>query len=177
MNRILVTIVLLTNLLVFAQKKETIKIPTGVVYNYCEPRVIDEAKRLINEDISNNDSYKLCDKLLIIGPELWKRYRNVNLLKDIDGGQVKILCDGEELEAKISQDKEDSKKIWTALREEIRGKEFNIRKLNEKELKYFWSVISFDIDEPLLVLETSEHRYILNILQNGLKVMWLDEAP
>jgi hypothetical protein len=44
-------------------------------------------------------------------------------------------------------------------------------------LQYYWAVISFDIDEPLLIVETSEHKYILNILKKDLKLMWLDEVP
>ncbi|KLT70319.1 hypothetical protein AB674_08025 [Flavobacterium sp. ABG] len=37
--------------------------------------------------------------------------------------------------------------------------------------------MSFDIDEPLLIIETKEHNYILNILKKKLKLLWLDEAP
>lgn len=177
MNRFLLAILLLTNLPLLAQQKETIKIPAGIVYNYCEPEIVEKAKRMINEDLLNKDSYQLCQKFLIIGPQLWKRFSSIDSVNQIEGGKVKVVFDGNELDAKMSQDEEDSKKIWAAFRDEIQGKKYTIRKLNEKELRYYWAVISFDIDEPLLVVETSEHRYILNILKDDLKVMWLDEAP
>jgi hypothetical protein len=76
----------------------------------------------------------------------------------------------------MSQDLNDSKIIWDEFRNEV-SQNYLIRKANEEELKYYWSVISFDIDEPLLIIETKEHNYILNILKNNLKLMWLDEAP
>jgi hypothetical protein len=77
----------------------------------------------------------------------------------------------------MTQDVAGTKKVWNELRKEINGEKFIIRKLNERELQYYWAVISFDIDEPLLIVETSTHKYILNILKKNLKLMWLDEVP
>lgn len=160
-----------------AQKKETIKIPKGVVYNYCNPKILEEAKHKITKDLADSTSYQLCGKLLFVGPQLWKRFKNDTILKEIKGGNTTLICDGEKLEAKMSQDVENTKKLWDALRNEINGQEYNIRKLTEKELVYYWSVISFDIDEPLFVIETDSHRYILNLLKDNYQLMWLDEAP
>ncbi|MFN8296231.1 MAG: hypothetical protein U0T69_08550 [Chitinophagales bacterium] len=68
----------------------------------------------------------------------------------------------------MSQDINDSKIIWDEFKKEI-SQDYKIRKANEDELKYYWSVISFDIDEPLLIVETNEHNYILNLLKEDLK--------
>jgi hypothetical protein len=76
----------------------------------------------------------------------------------------------------MSQNVNDSKIMWDEFKKEV-SKDYTIRKANEDELKYYWSVISFDIDEPLLIIETKEHNYILNLLRKDLKLMWLDEAP
>lgn len=76
----------------------------------------------------------------------------------------------------MSQTLEESKIIWDEFRNEV-SQDYIIRKANEKELIYYWSVISFDIDEPLLIVETKNHNYILNFLKGNLKLMWLDEAP
>jgi hypothetical protein len=77
----------------------------------------------------------------------------------------------------VAQDTVDTKKVWMEFRKEVKGQNYIIRKLNEKELKYYWSIISFDIDEPLFILETKDHKYILNILKDTMKLMWLDELP
>ena len=77
----------------------------------------------------------------------------------------------------MTQDISDKKKVWTEFRKEIYGHDYIIRKLKENELQYYWAIISFDIDEPLLIVETKDHKYILNILKDSMKLMWLDEAP
>lgn len=60
----------------------------------------------------------------------------------------------------------------------IERKKNSIRKLFQPELLYYWSIISFDITEPLLVIETKKRNYILNfMLSNGkLTLFWLDES-
>jgi len=160
----------------FSQKIEKINIPKGVTYNYCDTEILNQAINRINENLTDSLDYSLSQKILIIGPQLWKRYKNINLLSTIEGGNTQFHVDELILDGKMSQDIKDSKKIWNEFRKEINGN-YTIRKANEKELTYYWSVISFDIDEPLLIVETKEHNYILNILQDDLKLMWLDEVP
>jgi hypothetical protein len=115
--------------------------------------------------------------MLIVGPVLWNRFKNIGILQNIEGGNTTLHVDKNTLSGKMTQDIIDTKKVISEFRKEINGKTFTIRKLNEKELQYYWAIISFDIDEPLLIVETNEHKYILNILKDSLKLMWLDEAP
>ena len=77
----------------------------------------------------------------------------------------------------MTQDKAGFKKIWDHIRSEVGGSEFKLRKLTFNEIDYYWTVISFDIEEPLLVVETNNHRYILNLSPKDLKLLWLDEVP
>jgi hypothetical protein len=171
---VLLLFLLVTNC--FSQKKETIKIPKGVVYNYCDAKVVEEAKKLIADNLSINSDYKILQEYLIIGPELWKRFKDNDNIKKIEQGKVQFHVDDLILDGKMCQDLNDSKIIWDEFRKEV-SQDFTIRKATEEELKYYWSVISFDIDEPLLIVETKEHNYILNLIKKDLKLMWLDEAP
>lgn len=159
-----------------AQKDETIKIPKGIVYNYCDSKVVEKAKKLISKNLSDNNDYKILQANLIIGPELWKRFKDNERIQKIEKGKVQFHVDDLVIDGKMSQNINDSKIIWDEFKKEV-SKDFTIRKANEEELKYYWSVISFDIDEPLLIIETKEHNYILNLLKKDLKLMWLDEAP
>jgi hypothetical protein len=161
----------------FSQSKDSIKIPEGIVYRYESKDLVDKAKTLIGANIKDNSKYDLCGQMLIVGPVLWKRYKNIDELKNIEGGDATFMVDSAHLAGKMSQTEEDSKKVWDAFRKEMGNQPFTIRKLNENELKYYWSVISFDIDEPLFIVETKEHRYILNISKIKMELMWLDEAP
>lgn len=160
----------------FAQETETIKIPKGVVYNYCSTKVVEKAKKLITDNLSSDNDYKILQSTLIIGPELWKRFKDNKRIQQIEKGKVQFHVDDLILEGKMSQDINDAKIIWDELKSEI-AQDFKIRKANEEELRYYWSVISFDIEEPLLIVETKEHNYILNLLKKDIKLMWLDEAP
>lgn len=159
-----------------AQKKETIIIPKGIVYNYCDSKIVEKAKKLISENLSDNNDYKILQANLIIGPELWKRFKDNESVQKIEKGKVQFHVDDLVIDGKMSQNVNDSKIIWDEFKKEV-SKDYTIRKANEEELKYYWSVISFDIDEPLLIIETKEHNYILNLLRKDLKLMWLDEAP
>lgn len=161
----------------FGQTVEKITIPKGVVYNYAKSELVEKAKQLIEDDLKDDSNYALSGKIMIIGPVLWNRFKNIKKLNEIEGGNTTFLVDNDKLSGKMTQDVEDTKKVWDELRKEIGKDNYSIRKANERELRYYWSVISFDIDEPLLILETKKHSYILNILKDDLKVMWLDEVP
>jgi hypothetical protein len=167
----------LTFFISYAQSEEKITIPTGIVYKYCDKKIVDKAKLLITENLIDSSKYDLCDNILIVGPELWNRFKNIELLNKIEGGNTTFHIDKNELKGKMTQAIADTKKVWNELRKELKRQKFVIRKLNERELQYYWAVISFDIDEPLMIVETSEHKYILNILKDSMKLMWLDEVP
>ena len=158
-----------------AQNIERIMIPKGIVYNYCDSDLVEKAKLLIKENIVESNKYSILQDTIIIGPELWNRFKNIKNLQDIKGN-VSFHVDDKVLSGKRSLNFQESKLIWDELKKEVTG-DYKIRKANEKELNYYWSVISFDIDEPLLIVETAEHNYILNLLKSDLKLLWLDESP
>jgi hypothetical protein len=176
MKKTFLALFVLTGFLSNAQETETITIPKGVVYNYSSPKIVEKAKKLISNNLSDINDYKIIQNNLIIGPELWKRYKDNEKIEKIKGGTVQFHVDDLILDGKMSQDIPDSKIIWDEFKNEV-SKDYIIRKANEDELKYYWSVISFDIDEPLLIIETKDHNYILNLLKKDLKLLWLDEAP
>jgi len=161
----------------FSQNIEKIKIPQRVVYNYCSDDLNNEAIKNIKSSLEQKDNYSIIQANLTIGNQLWSRFRNIETLKAIKTGKNVIFhIDNIEVEGKMYQNTEDSKLVWNELRKEI-TENYVIRKANEVELKYYWSIISFDIEEPLFILETQKHNYILNLSKNDLKLFWLDELP
>lgn len=177
MKTIITTCFILLAAATYGQTEEKIKIPKGIVYNYCDPAIVDKAKEIIKADLSDTGEFKLSGDMLIVGPVLWRRFKDISELKNIPGGNVEFHVDKNILTGKMTQKADDTRKVWKALQAEINSQPYVIRKLNEKELVYYWSVISFDIDEPLLIVETKEHKYILNILKEKMTLLWLDEAP
>jgi len=176
MKKVILLAFIFTGFIGNAQKTETITIPRGVTYKYADAKTVEKAKKLISDNLSENNDYKILQDNLIIGPELWKRYKANEKIQNIEGGAVQFHVDDLIIDGKMSQDLPDSKIIWDEFKNEV-SKDYVIRKANEDELRYYWSVISFDIEEPLLIVETKEHNYILNLLKKDLKLLWLDEAP
>lgn len=159
------------------QTVDSVSIPKGVVYKYSDATIITKAKDLIRKELSDSASYEMNGGIVFIGPELWSRYKNIAELNNIPGGNVTIKFDGKNLSGKMTQDIEGFKKIWDQVRKEVKGNNYTLRKPTSKELQYYWAVISFDIEEPLLIAQTNEHRYILNLSPKDLKLVWLDEVP
>ncbi|MFH7012549.1 hypothetical protein ACHRV5_11805 [Flavobacterium sp. FlaQc-52] len=176
MKKVILIVFFFTSIFSNAQEKETITVPKGIVYNYCSPKVLENAKKLITSNLSNSNDYKLLQENMIVGPELWKRYKDNKNIQKLQTGNVQFHVNNSVLDGQMTHDINDTKIIWDEFKNEV-SQGYKIRKANEDELKYYWSVISFDIDEPLLIIETKEHNYILNILKKKLKLLWLDEAP
>jgi hypothetical protein len=160
-----------------AQNGKKVDVPPGVVYNYCKPALLQKAKTLVSNELKGTPSYELCGKILFVGPVLWQRFRNIPALQQIEGGNLTLRVDDQELSGKMTQDIADTHRFWDALRSEIGAESFVLREATARELSYYWSVISFDIDEPLIIVETKAHRYILNIVPKTMQLVWLDEAP
>ena len=174
----LLALLALINYSLFAQQPEKVDIPKGVVYKYCDSATNEKAKAIIREELSASPSYSLNTGILFIGPVLWARYGKIKPLNDIKGGNMTILGYKKETSAgKMTQNNSDFKLVWDQLRKEINGADYILRKATAAELKYYWSVISFDIDEPLIIVETKEHNYILDISAKDMKLSWLDETP
>jgi hypothetical protein len=72
----------------------------------------EKAKKLITQNLSNSDNNKLLQNTLIIGPELWKRYKDNKKIQAIEKGRVEFHVDNLIIEGKMSQDVEDTKIIW-----------------------------------------------------------------
>jgi len=160
----------------FAQK-EKIDIPARVSYKYCKPKLYLRAKELVRNELTEKPSYDLCDRLMFVGPVLWNRIGKLAALSNIEGGNVSLHVDQQVLKAKLTQSIDDTKKIWNHIRSEVEGKNLTLRKATFAELEYYWSVISYDIEEPLIIAETPQHTYIIDLLPKTLRLIWLDEVP
>lgn len=50
---------------------------------------------------------------------------------------------------------------------------FTIRKPNPTELKIYWAFISFDIEEPIFIIESKSHKFIVNFFNDH--ILHLDD--
>lgn len=121
MKCFIIFILIFVTALSFSQEIEKIKIPKGVVYNYTDVSTVERAKRLIASELKGKGD-SLCDKILIVGPTIWKRYIKNRTLNSIEGGNTTFVVDDRKLTGKMTQDVSDTKKVWQVLAEELKGK-------------------------------------------------------
>jgi hypothetical protein len=77
--------------------------------------------------------------------------------------------------AKLIQRKSDFVMIWNQLINDISTETVNIRKLSTKEIRYYWSVIFYDIEEPVFALENRNHKILIQLTSDKFKIFWIDE--
>ncbi len=171
------TCTLLVPVLLNAQTIDSVDVPKNIVYKYADAGTVYKAKNLLLKELSDSSTYSLSNGLTIVGPQLWYRYSKIAALSSIENGNVTVRFNNKAYPAKLLQEQDAFKKVWQQLINETKNEKLVIRKASNKELVYYWAVISFDIDEPLLILETVAHRYLFNFSPKDLKLVWIDEIP
>ncbi len=172
-----ITVLFLTlTQLAYSQDVVEVKVPKHVVYHYCHPKALQQAKDSLEKCFDSNRNCNIISNHLIIGPTLWNRFQHKEKLQNLQPGNVLFYIDQYELKGKIAQNQEEAQWMWQTWQSELQ-KPYKIRKATARELDYHWSVISWDIEEPLLVLDTLEHQYILDFSENGERLFWVDELP
>ncbi len=178
MKTILITVfVLFSALTASSQVVDSVTIPAGVVYKYGDPALVLNAKKALTKELSDSASYNLSSGATFVGPQLWYRYSQIPHLKSIPNGDVTIRFNNKAYPAKLLQDEDGFKQVWSQLVADTRNQTITIRKATAKELTYYWAVISFDIDEPLLIAEVTGHRFLFNFVPTTMKLVWIDEIP
>src|SRR6478609_488673 len=176
MKNILSLLFLLVAVNAFAQV-DSITIPPGIKYKYCKPEVFEKAKQLVTKELGDKPKYKIIGDMTFVGPGLWARYKKIKPFTSMEGGNLVLMVDDNKLYGKLAQSKKDGIKFWDQVRKEVAGDQYILRKATEDELVYYWAIISFDIEEPLIIMETAAHRYLINFNAKDMTILWLDEVP
>jgi hypothetical protein len=159
-------------------QKEKIEIPQGIAYKYCKPKKYKKAKAfLLKELVENNPSYACVAGSCFVGPVLWDRLVKVDSIADASSTNVELHVDQSVLKARYFMNLPGRKIIWNYIRAEFNGTPMRLRKATPEELIYYWTVISFDIVEPLIIAETPDHKYIFDMDQDDMSIGWMDEMP
>jgi len=167
---------------------QTLVIPAGVTYSYTSEENNTGAKTVLSEELDKTSGLKLFSGTLFIGPKLWKEIKADPVIKTIEGGNTTFrlpvrnargkVVDYENLKGKLIQNEEDYKKFWSVLNTSLTGAERSFRKLSTKELEYYWSVISWDIVEPIYIMTCNSKNYLFDLdLKDGkYTLQWVDEV-
>src|SRR5207248_2125364 len=108
---------------------------------------------------------------LICGPALWSAVKSDPTLAALPAGNVTIVvpvlgADGkpsrnQRMEGKLFQSDKEIVAFWKAFTAQGDFTDLKVRKLTTEELRLFWAMISFDITEPLFVVEGPKQKILV----------------
>lgn len=147
------------------------EIPKGIVYKPCSDSINIFAKAILTKEL-NNPSYTIYDQLLYCGPNFWAKYKNDSLIGKITKGNIDFhvpMPNGNTSikKGKLIQDYNDFRIVWNQICKDFSSPETKIRKPNSSELAQYWSIIFFDIEEPVFIIENKGINLIIDLDQNS----------
>ena len=150
-------------------------VPSEVKYEQSTPDKLKPTVEKIQEVLMPGYSGEehVVDKLLTCGPFLWRDIQDQPAFRGGKGtptafivptGREKIRYDG-----RTFQQEELSRAVEDTMRSELKkdGK-YLIRKLNSQELSLLWTFYADNLEDPLLLLESQHHKYVLVFVKGQL---------
>jgi len=111
---------------------------------------------------------QLFDKAVGCYPFLWSQLKNNSYFDSAEGAKIWLnIGKNRILTGKAFRSKKDLDSLQSFLVELIKkDSPFIVRKLNNEELSIYWSLIPFDIEEPIYVLNSKSHKLVLHFLHS-----------
>ena len=147
-----------------------IDIPEGIIYIKASDEInnmaLDYFKSLINGDeIIHEES----PNMILIGPNLWSSLRNIEQYSssptipvDFYDPSTNRISEGAALRF------EEKTYLFLVVFQNILRmiETVEIRKLTNNELKYYWAIIGWEINEPIYVIKTETFKYVIEMREN-----------
>lgn len=170
---------------------DSLIIPEGVRYRRASENVNDAALQNLNKwyrpDLARADISRLfLDSVLICGPFLWKELSHDESLAKLEYGRMSFhmpivdsvgkITQMNKAEGKLFQSPEEQWIFWRAFQKRTEFADLKIRRLAPEELAAFWSMIPFDIEEPIFIVESPSNKtLVLFTGSDNPRIMWIDE--
>jgi ankyrin repeat protein len=139
--------------------KQAEQIPKGVTYIKTTDEKNQSTKDHLLDLFHNADSSKTLPKAAACGPFLWQELTEI---MDFDKSvgipmifKIPTASGTQELEGRVIRLEEQTNRLQLVLKAILQdSKRFNIRKLAENEIQFYWSMISWEITEPVFMIES-----------------------
>jgi hypothetical protein len=172
---------------------QTPDVPEHVVYKKASGEVNRRALDMLSSRplLAGERAYasdQVFSDKLICGPGLWPKIKDDPDMKKITKGEVKFKIptkNGEqELAGKLFQTNDEVAAFWKAFRRAYKSEEATVRRPSREELRIYWAMISFDIEEPLFVVETKSASILVQFVSSPsgnaseskeLRIFWIDD--
>lgn len=141
------------------------EIPERVTYIGAESSAVDDAVAKIQEFfINGRESKLLFGEMVICGSYVANRLAMNKTFRNLDYlPMASMIGPGQSVTLRGFRTDESVNAFAYYLRNTLNGEgSFIIRKPTPAELDWYWTIIFFDIEEPVLVLESTSHRIFLD---------------
>lgn len=171
---------------------DDVAVPEGVKYKKASDEINEQARqkvlKVFKPDMADKEVLAFFEsKTLICGPGLWDLIKTDPAMAKTGEGRVtfevpildkqhKPTGKSNRMKGQLFQTDEGLLAFWKVVFKADEFKEITIRKLTPAELKIYWAIISFDITEPLFVVEGKKQRILLQFTSpEKLRVAWIDD--
>lgn len=159
-------------------------IPSDIQYIPTDQRInkkaYDKLKKVFAKSPYNFEN--IFGEAIACGPSLWNQIKN---LEDFNDCAIFVpmpmrMSTAERVqhfEGAIFRGKENIIVFCNVLSKFLNSSQpFEIKKPNTKELKLYWAMIAWDIEEPIFVAHSNKHTLLLNFSNDkNLNVAWIDD--
>jgi len=159
------------------------EIPPGVTYIKASDEINAKALEKL-EQVFSQTTIVMDDLLgapVTCGPFLWARIKDMGPLANLKVLKADIMIplpDGsyQKLEGAVLRTEEEKSAFCRTMEEYLGpGDRYKIRRPNAEELRIYWAMIPFDIEEPIFVAESDDHNLLMHFLKDSARVFWISD--
>lgn len=161
-----------------------VDVPAGVNYKAADPALNDKVKADLLAALAGgaDSTEKFFGKACICAPGYWKTLKGRSDVKFTATIPSKFNIPLKDHTLTLSgvavKESSDFKLLATQFAKDA-GTAPTIRKIAKNELSMLWSIVPFDLQEPVFIVETKDSRFVLLLsLDNETKqyqISWLDD--
>jgi hypothetical protein len=146
-----------------------------------------QAQNLVKNALQSGDGGALFERFCILGPSLWKRYGQMESMKNIPEGNVDFKVplfdkDGNRAglgvsKGKLAQSADDFKIVWQQLSSELKGGTISItaaRDLTNRDRFLYWLLFANKLEEPVFIISANNKRFLFKTV-TGFKLFFVED--
>jgi hypothetical protein len=156
----------------------------GVVYKAAPADVNARAEAFVRELLLGAESAGRLenDPPVLVGAFLWAQVKDHPDVAGIETGKMYMMIPTAEgtvrLEGRMLQDADEVRRFWTAFFAKVPVAPFTLRRLRADEREIYWAMISWDIEEPIFIVEGQGHKLVIDVAvhdDGSFDVFWIDD--
>ena len=145
-----------------------VAVPEGVNYKRAETTELQAVATRFERALKSEDRFAtlpLYPNMVIVGPELWSKLSKDEEAAAVKSPRMAFIAIDRPTEMRAAYRFKDAERIAMghALNREFNGVSFRLRAATPNELRAIWTVIGWDLTEPVFVLDSGTRRLFLDL--------------